>query len=474
MNEARAEVEKVFGVGCRKEALRKTLDAEKRSQQFVFGKISPAFIPISAVQAFIHQTASLMTLEKFKSFDKDLIEKLGRDQFGKQMWKKWSPDEKVENVYDIISNAEQYQEGLKDSNFDKFMVVLRHFVGGDQAQRELIQKQIHTGLSALSKRPFLQPGNLTTKVQEAYERCKLLAGTTENNPAIPGDANLKKAFWTAYTEYEGTIFQEFESSWPEQKVELLAGPMKELLSYHKLVRQAEWEDEKEPVVVKMKALVRRLFGFLVEQENKTGYFRSWWTLNKDTDTPKQTDLSPLDWAFVWGSILLLSYDRHFCEVFGREKILFEKLAQNANAWRGAAFNPTTCPYCLSPFGSKTGHKHCGSCKLIFTNVLPWQGNCISCYRQGSGTAFIVKDNKCYNCGTSYREPPPDLNAWLELKYNAEGKLTPVHPDKYKKIIHVEVPESLSDPKHFGHLVYKFCRFMESIEDKQSQVAQLPA
>jgi GTPase SAR1 family protein len=82
IEEARAKVEEIFAVGCRDEALRKVLEAKSSGQTTVFGQISPAFIPISAVHAFIRQSASLMSLEQFRGFDKELIEKLGRDQIG--------------------------------------------------------------------------------------------------------------------------------------------------------------------------------------------------------------------------------------------------------------------------------------------------------------------------------------------------------------------------------------------------------
>jgi 50S ribosomal subunit-associated GTPase HflX len=117
--EARLKVEEIFVVGSRETAL--------------------AFILISAVHAFIRQSASLMSLEQFQGFDKDLIEKLGRDQIGRRHWNKLSEEEKIQETYEILSDPSEHEEGLKDSNFDKFLNVLKHFVGGEQAQRKLIE-----------------------------------------------------------------------------------------------------------------------------------------------------------------------------------------------------------------------------------------------------------------------------------------------------------------------------------------------
>jgi hypothetical protein len=53
---------------------------------------------------------------------------------------------------------------------------------------------------------------------------------------------------------------------------------------------------------------------------------------------------------------------------------------------------------------------------------------------------------------------------LVIPFYYNGKPVPVDPDPfYKANVHIDVPESLSDPKHFGHLMWKFCEFMASRE-----------
>jgi hypothetical protein len=64
--------------------------------------------------------ASLMSLEQFQAFDKEMIEKLGRDQIGRRRWNKLSEEEKIQETYEILSDPSEHEEGLKDSNFDKF------------------------------------------------------------------------------------------------------------------------------------------------------------------------------------------------------------------------------------------------------------------------------------------------------------------------------------------------------------------
>jgi len=158
VKEARNEVEKIFDVGCRSEALQMILKATKDPSAPLTPneKLSPAFIPLSAIHAYIHQSASLMSREAFASFDKDLVEKLGREQIGRHHWSRMSEVERFDEAFKVIK--EGHQDGLQDSNFDKLLMVLSHFLGGDQAQQGIIEKQISTALGALSKLPFPTEG----------------------------------------------------------------------------------------------------------------------------------------------------------------------------------------------------------------------------------------------------------------------------------------------------------------------------
>jgi len=146
VKEARKEVEKIFSANCREKALEQVLKPTKgqktKKKPVDFG-LSPAFIPVSAIHAFIHQSASLMSRESFNDFDKDLLEKLGREQIGRRRWNRLSEKEKYDQAFKVIK--EGYEDGLEDSNFDKLLTVLDHFLGGEEVQQKVIELQIWTG-----------------------------------------------------------------------------------------------------------------------------------------------------------------------------------------------------------------------------------------------------------------------------------------------------------------------------------------
>jgi GTPase SAR1 family protein len=492
--EARLKVEEIFAVGCRETALRKSLEA--RGQTSLFGQVSPAFIPISAVHAFIRQSASLMSLEQFEVFDKDLIEKLGRDQIGRRRWNKLSEEDKIQETYDILSDPSEHEEGLKDSNFDKVLAVLEHFVGGEHRQREIIESQIKTSMRALREG---WPGGIANHLYSVYQMTRALnrspEASTSSMSGVPdpqaqsmfGGTNLlsdpQAAFWKSYQAYEDSAFEQFTTS-PEF-VCVLSKLVEELTCYHKLSKEAGWDEEGESAVTKMKALIRRLIGVLVEQHEK--YNVATWSVSAVLPNSLEwRDLSPLDWTMIWRSILLLSYDKYFCQVFGKEKILLESLAQRSNAaWIDRVSSCLdTCLHCggstaehdisfsFPPtmfvpshgFGSNPNNfpsnvKRCNGCNIVYMEKLDLEQNrCLSCPK---GT---VSQRHCDNasCGARYRELI-DLKA-LVNPFHYNGKSFPVDPNPIcKAVVHIHVPESLSSRKHFGHLTWTVCEFMSSLD-----------
>lgn len=56
-----------------------------------------------------------------------------------------------------------------------------------------------------------------------------------------------------------------------------------------------------------------------------------------------------------------------------------------------------------------------------------------------------------------------------LQYQ-NGKFTAKDEEAHKEYVHISIPESLSDPKQFGHLAWSFCRFLVKTEKEQSSVS----
>jgi hypothetical protein len=138
--------------------------------------------------------------------------------------------------------------------------------------------------------------------------------------------------------------------------------------------------------------------------------------------PNWTNLSPHDWTQVLGSLLLASSNKHFYLRFGREKMLLERHLRAFDSYLDPLFNASsghTCDYC-------------GKCTTANSNT-----DAQICFHSSFVKKFMMKG-----------------------KY-VNGAFTPDFPDIYKACVRVEVPELLSDPKHWGNTFWMYCEFKES-------------
>eukprot|EP00980_Cylindrotheca_fusiformis_P002635 scaffold618_cov130-Cylindrotheca_fusiformis.AAC.39 len=318
-----------------------------------------SFIPISGLTAFIFRCCSKMSLEKFRCFDEKLIAKLGREHIGKMKWRKLSKEEKFTQAHRAVSDRDGYQQGIEESNFDSFMETLSAFIGGESTQYRLIEKQIEVTMKLLSP-----------KVGLVDLLDSILTKSTDLDPDRPVRGFISKRFWQLYKTLEKEGLDQLSSS--SSSVVVLALVADELIAYFKLAGTAGWKDEQALVCNSFKGLVQRQISTIIEKQKSTVWKRYYSVGGGEWET-----LAPSDWDTIFFSIQLLSYDKRFCEEFGRELILLN--VRMAQVWKA----------------------RCRSCRV---------------------------DEHC-SCGT--------------------------FPSQ------IEVPDSISDPNHFGCLAKKYCDFMAS-------------
>jgi len=226
--------------------------------------------------------------------------------------------------------------------------------------------------------------------------------------------------------------------------------MKELLSYHKLVCLPDWNDTSEHVVEKMEALVHCFVASLLELQNK----------DKNFNGRDFFSMTSHDWANVWGSFLLLSYSKTFCEHFGQEKIVFERLAQDAHHWSG--LNCFSCRCSLSN-AYNSENLYCGSCDIVYAESLVKPSKDFCPNRCG----YKLNAKLCCKyCSKTYKYLTKEVS--FAPKYNGCGQLLPFETGPSGKKLRITVPKHFSDTSHVAHIVWKYCGFLESLERKQQQ------
>ena len=170
IDESRKEAEKQFHCQLGEFLQPTQQQARKRKAKF-----TAVLVPTSAMHAYFYRTASLMTFDQFKKFDKELIEKIGREEVGRFKWKGLSQEKRYHAVYEAVREEGQYKERLEATNFDKFLGALRNSIGDEESQLKTLEEQVMVSLKA--------PG-LAVQFESIYEKTRfwvcprqILAGT---------------------------------------------------------------------------------------------------------------------------------------------------------------------------------------------------------------------------------------------------------------------------------------------------------
>ncbi len=493
VGEVRTKVEQIFNVGSREDSLNQLLTACREGKRCVGessnpvstptaalngrrsltrslaaalqddmrsggASVYPVFIPLSAGNAFAFRTAANRPYGTFKELDLKLIDKIGRDEVGNHKWKKLPLEKKYKTAFDVMKDAEQYQERLETTNFDKFLLALSYSIGGDDVQRRLLDLQVQVSLRKLSGgSPVIE------YLRAIYGKCV----------AIDSDPRrLKDAFWKSFGNSGVKAFTRVAS---DVDSTALAATFDELIAYREFVHEVGWDEEEGNIVNQMVALVGEQVRFVLQKEgewqidgaalsrqgprsrmnhttqgctklelrsgkklrskrNSSGSYRDYkpttcydyeeqwpWTWKRNingwqniytheqrasTENPGAVvvtwaSLTYHDWATIIGSLLLMTCNRHFCERFGREKMLLEGLLQRHTFYL----------------------------------------NCLTTGKTAAETNALA-----------------NISVFSEGTY-VNGKFVPSDPAKYNVVAQVAAPELISDPSHWGHVIWKFCSFM---------------
>ncbi|CAB9496256.1 expressed unknown protein [Seminavis robusta] len=457
------------------------------------------FLPVSAKEALVFKIVSKMTLEEFAPFlERDwMVERLGRDQIGLRRWNRLSRQEQIEESYYMLKDPAEYQRALHECGYVAVEAALGQLIGNqDGAQTIILETRMELSLRALLE-PDLQllPSDasllLAPQLYSVFTKFQVLYGNTDAALVLP--QQLQTAFWTAYDKTEvaalQTVVQQGLTS-----IKALAEPIGQLLSYHTVSKALGWTDGTNLVAKKMKHLAKQFLQLLFEQESRYDYdgwgdqFQSTChqhgatsnqpqqpktkqnTSNSNSSSPWQS-LSPKDWITVWSSILLLSYDRHFCQQFSREKLVMEELLERARqSWKSCAATVVLriCPYCVAPLVAFQNEWRCpNTCQFAFHTCFPSTA-CNGCkYRFDN---VYETEHVCPGNGYTY-STQQTLHAWMRTFYDRTQTLVPNFPALYNQVARLgDIPESLSHHNHVGHAFYQFCHLQELMLQESAAAA----
>jgi hypothetical protein len=345
--------------------------------------------------------------------EKDLVEVLGKEQIGLRQWNKLSEADKYKTAYGAISDPAVYEEGIRTSNFDRFLCILSHCIAGNDTQRTLIERQLKITLKSLEAN-----SGLADEIDTVYEKMCTLGFNPDP---------LKSAFWKAHQEIEDRSLKEFPQS-PDAR----AIPMKELIMYHRLTVKAKWTDETKLAMERVKLFLNRFVDAALKYRQRRN------------DQAQDSMIA----VFSLGQMLAMSSNQHFIEQCSTLKIILEVA-----------------------YHKELSSSLCPSCKNLVAGTHHYRNSAGNCYEYYYGSTSCPKcslegfsKQSCLSCGSFELISPVSKNdVYICFEDNNWEQVIVSHPTCDVPII----DSSPSEPMHFGHLFWLYCQWMESLTKSTS-------
>lgn len=165
--------------------------------------------------------------------------------------------------------------------------------------------------------------------------------------------------------------------------------------------------------------------------------------------------SSYDWFMIFESILLLSSNFCFCQLFGQTKIELSLRSYQALQLTKTPLIAAECPLCDKMRTECENGYACNNCKKAFVTSIPK-----ICIDDDCGD--LVVNNRCASCDYEFCLVE---KVFLQVQRNYGDdyvSLDPLELKTYNRWVHIQPIKSLSDVNHFGHLPFEFCQLSERI------------
>jgi GTPase Era involved in 16S rRNA processing len=419
------------------------------------------FLPISAENAFVYRTVSHLPLKEYKKLDKDIIERLGQEEAGRMRWRAMTIEEKHSVVHAVVSDPSAYKERLESTNFDRFLKILNHCVGGVDTQMKILETQLDVAIRKVER----GEEGIAVQLRSIYDRSKVLGKPTNH---------LTSTFWSVYKTVEDKAFASFRQN-------LSLGPlhrcMNELHKYAKVENQIIHADgatvtaiaEREKVLLAAKNLVKHQCMIIVENaSNWSIEASSFMTVGVLEISGRHNDgrTSQISFRSPIGGRQSCSLQPGASEAMPKQHPFYWKLAS------GVAPD-SSLPMWINNFTGRNMHskKNPDLPPISWTNLSPddWMTIANSILILLHNTHFAQNFGREANELDLMKAFGMSLGRGGDVRKNylagayVNGVFTPSDPTKYSLVRQVEMPVSPADEQHWGHLAWMFCQFKQDLE-----------
>jgi hypothetical protein len=198
-----------------------------------------------------------------------------------------------------------------------------------------------------------------------------------------------------------------------------------------------------------------------------------WCSREAFDASKQYNwqwmiLSPNEWMCILDSILLVSHDVLFVETFGKEIMIIKQARGLCENFMHQGTNCCfLCSSVLQPQPGDTtlfqlaGYK-CQKCQFTFLY------DCKYTHCPYHTATLLDSSSYCSACDLHYRRRGLEEQTWMsnnQWKYD-NGRFEGGSDEVYSVLT---IPNSLSNPNHFGHLVWKYSQVARLVENGSKRI-----
>jgi small GTP-binding protein len=432
-------MEQVFDVTDRVAALKALLDEKTMTDDRA--ACLPVFIPMSAlsacafrfVQEYNNSSAASAPIS-FAHLDSVVLDHIAVNHIGKSRWSRMSAEEQEAQTIETLRDPKYYEEAMSDSNFSVFMSVLDKCFGGTEMQANILERQVLLGTRYLDSK-----ASIASQLRPLISKQKAI-----NKPVDM----ITDAFWTYFTNADETSFRSCSSLFD---VECLAVPIKSLYQFMLLAAEMGIKGQETRITASAKTIVLKYLQLIYDKYTATA-----------KRGPGADKLNGLDWDILFSSVLLGAYHPECLAEFGHQVLLFEEIRAGK---ADTAVKEDECIRCTQKLIGND--RHCANCKCLYQYAAPRDGICPHCDFHHSIRRPLPDNGKCKYCSRVFiphmATQVGNFNRGSTFVMQG-GRLHYTSMSWSNRSFQVQMPHSLRDPRHHGHILWLYGKLMTDMSN----------
>ena len=263
-------VRNIFG-GCN--TIKNAFHDDSTLNDYTFQSDFPIAIPFSARTAFLYRCGARLTFEAFCALDSKLINRLGKETYGR-IWRSFADADKLSKAYEAIHNPTLRHEALAETSFDALQDALALSIGDDAHQTQLIRHHVST---VLEKQVEDGKGDLVGEIKNAVKLLQSMHCDISHLPDI---------FWKGFAKMEKQVW--FSSLVSKRSSVEFSQPMEQLVSFYSLAKEVGWRDEYKQIALRAKDLVFKQVGLFLDRNDADHSLLETQNTNRARDQSQET------------------------------------------------------------------------------------------------------------------------------------------------------------------------------------------